>query len=517
MTDAPRSCPACGARLTPHPTDPGLWCQFCGTTRDDDAARAAADRLRADEAASARYRSPVRQIDMPLALRWALDNAWDSIREGDLHSAAYVLRLALKEHGDHGDLWYLMSLTTPDRGERLAYLERALAAQPYHEYAWRDKGVLEGVIPAGEAPPPPDVAADEAVAARSRTESCALCGGALAYDAALGALVCGHCGHRPGTAPARGYGGGYGGGYDWLDNALLQRRFGFSREWQIGARLLVCQNCGAGLTLAGTTLSTQCRFCDSAHILIEDAVGSFEEPDALLPFSVDRVAAARAVHARLSPDQRAAVVRGEVQGVYLPFWAFEGLASITLPHDMDRTGLIRAGMYPVGGVLVCGATQPSQAVLDELMPYDLRALCRYDPRYLAQWPAQIYRVDVIQASITARAYVKHAARQQATGRRVPPLALARTDTGAYNAPNTPLWRAARVAVEGLNYRLILLPVWMVTLVFRDGSHRPAAVNGQTGEAVLSASFGQPDAILAGRADRTGLRDLPIEPLRGRRR
>ena len=101
------------------------------------------------------------------------------------------------------------------------------------------------------------------------------------------------------------------------------------------------------------------------------------------------------------------------------------------------------------------------------------------------------------------------------GRRAPDVALARTDSTDYNPPDTPLWQVARVEIQGLNYRLVLLPVWMVTLYLDSGQHRPAAVNGQTGEAVISATFGQPDAILAGRRDRTGVRDLPIEPLRGR--
>ncbi|WP_119068461.1 hypothetical protein [Aggregatilinea lenta] len=511
MSDLTPVCPACGARLLPNPDGPGLWCQFCGVDHDDAGAQALAAQQRAQIAANGTYEPPIHQIGMPLELRRTLDSAWDSIRAGDLLSAGYVLRTALREYGDQADLWYLMSLATPDRGERLIYLDRALDAQPYHEYAWRDKGVLEGVIPAQDAAPLPEVDVDEAVTAESEAEACPICGGALAYSVAAGALVCGHCGHTPGKPLARAYRGGY----DRLDNALLQRRFGFSREWKIGERVLVCQNCGAQLTLAGTTLSTQCRFCDSAHVLVRDAVGSFEEPDALLPFSVDRTEAARAVHARLSPDQRAQVVRGEVQGVYLPFWGFEGLASVSLPPDTRTDEWIATGVYPVHDALVCGVTQPHQAVLDELMPFDLGDLCRYDPRALALWPAQIYSVDAIQASITARAYVKYAARLHAQGRRVPDVALARSDRTAYNPPDTLLWQVARVDIQGLNYRLVLLPVWMVTLTLDSGQHRPAAVNGQTGEAVISATFGQPDAIVAGRRDHMGVRDLPIEPLRGR--
>ncbi|HML23719.1 MAG TPA: hypothetical protein PKD09_18830 [Aggregatilinea sp.] len=500
MSEPAPMCPSCGARLLPNPGGQGLWCQFCGVVRTDAGAQAQAVRQRAQIEASRPYEPPTSLRDAPFELGRMLNNAWDSIRTGDLRSAEYVLSQALSEFGDQADLWYLMSLTTTDRGERLIYLDRALETQAYHEYAWRDKGVLEGVIPAQDAGPLPETDGDEPVSAESQTEACPICGGALAYDVAAGALICGHCGYTPGGPLARVYHGGY----DPLDNALLQRRFGFSREWKIGARVLVCQNCGAQLTLAGTTLSTQCRFCDSAHVLVRDAVGSFEEPDALLPFSVDRAEAARAVHARLSPDQRAQVVRGEVQGVYLPFWGFEGLASVSVPAEMRTDEWIAGGVYPAHDVLVCGATQPHQAVLDELMPFDLGDLRRYDPRALALWPAQIYGVDVIQASIAARAYVKYAARLQA-----------QTDRTDYNPPDTPLWQTARVVIEGLSYRLVLLPVWMVTLYLSSGQHRPAAVNGQTGEAVVSATFGQPETILAGRRDRTGVRDLPIEPLRGR--
>ena len=100
-------------------------------------------------------------------------------------------------------------------------------------------------------------------------------------------------------------------------------------------------------------------------------------------------------------------------GVYLPFWSFEGAASVIVQWDSLSIGNIMPGAYPAGDVLVGGVTRPSQAILYELMPYDLDALIAYDTRYLARWSAQIYNIDVIQASLTARAYIKYAARRQA--------------------------------------------------------------------------------------------------------
>ena len=496
-------CPACGARMLPNPDGAGLWCQFCGMVRDDDEARALGEQAAAYNAASGSdYQPPGRDPFMSAELHRALDISWESIQAGDRITAAYVLRQAQRLYPESADIWYLLSLTTDDPGEKFGYLTAALEAQPYHEYAWRDKGILEGVIPTEGAPEQPDPAGP--VEARSEVEVCPLCGGALAYDAALGAVICAHCGFRPGQLPLPAVRSGY----DPLEHALLQRRFGFSREWKIGARVLRCQNCAAQLTLTGAALSTVCPFCGSAHVLVADAVGSFEQPDALLPFRIDRRTAARSVDYRLGAAERSGVVRGELWGVYLPFWSFTGAASVTAPPGSEPAWPSTAGMPEV---LVGGVTHPRQAALENLMPYDLRDLIAYDPRLLARWPAQVYSVDVIQASITARAYFKRLARRRVSGydRDTPPAALARTDA-SYSPPDTPFWQTARVEVGRLEYRLLLLPVWMIILYLRSGARRPALVNGQTGEVVILASFEDPDRILAGAAT-IPAQDLPPRP------
>ena len=504
-SDLPR-CPQCDARMMPAPDGEALWCQFCGTTRDDPAAQTALAAYRAQTAGQpVDYESPIRDYDMPAIVRRALNEAWHSIQLGELADARYVLEATLEIDPGAADLWYLLSRTTDDRVTRLEYLKQALALEPYHEYAWYDKGVLEDVIPADRDDLPDRDAVDAAaVEAEGDTQQCPLCGGARAFDASIGTLVCQHCGHEAGARPSAGYGGGR----DRLEDALLQRRFGYSQAWDIGARVLVCENCHAQLTLSGTTLSTTCPFCDSAQVLVKDVVESFEQPDALLPFQIDRKGAARAVHHRLSPVQ---VERGDIRGIYLPFWAFDSLLAMQVPLSAIAAQLtLPAGTFGVRDVLVAGVERPPQPVLADLMPYDLHALVRYDPRYLARWSAQIYRVDVVQASITARAYIKHAVRQMASSADVTGPALARTDK-TYPTPNTAFWRAARIEEAGsVAYRLLLLPVWMITLYLQNGKRLPAVVNGQTGEAIVSASFSQVDTIIAG-PDRTATQELPLAP------
>lgn len=496
--------------MIPAPDRDVLWCQFCGKTQDDAESQQQAATLRSETARNlGEYDPPGADWRIDPDLRRILNVAWSDIQANRLRDAQYSLEEAQTMFADSADLWYLLSLTTHDPGEKRAHLMQALSIEPRHDYAWRDQGILNGVIPADAASHNPDNApldpADtldlDSVDAHSETQHCPLCGGHIAYSAAAGAAVCAHCGHQPGSgiaarpaAKPRRY------GYRNLEDALLQRRYGFTREWDIGARLLTCQNCSAQLTLV-QDLAAICPFCDSAHVLIEDAAGSFEEPDAILPFKLDRTRAAKTVHARLPDDLRPQIVRGEMWGVYLPYWMFAGTVSLSVPPVLtaeQASVSITPGMFAISDALVAGVTRPTQATLYDLMPYNLDALVPYDRRILSRWSAQIYRTDVIQASITARAYLKYVARGIATGyvRGIPPADLARTDSNAYNPPNLPIWQIAQVDITDMHYRLALLPVWMITLILRDGSRRPAIVNGQTGEAIISARFDR-DSIIAG--------------------
>ena len=500
------ACPHCNARLLPHPDGSGLWCQFCGYVSADPQAQALAEQVRANSPAND-YLPPYRDWRIDAVALDLLNRAWQAIQAGDRLSASYMLREMRSSYPTLADIWYLLSLTTDDRGEKLQYLLNALELQPYHEYAWRDKGILEGAIPASEAPPLPDPAPDTPVTASSETPDCPLCGGRMAYDAAAAALVCAHCGHREGALPRRADSRRR--GYRKLEHAQLRRHFGFSQEWHISNRVLICQNCHAQITLGGGALTGHCLFCDSPHVLLSDAVGSFEAPDALLPFSIDRRAAARALQEVLPDPLREQIERGTLAGVYLPFWAFESVALVRMPIASAGMAVVQPGVYPVRDALVAGTPHPPDTVLDALMPYHLDALVPYEPRYLAHWQARLYDIDVMQASLTARAHARHQARLAATGQiALPPAGdFARSDPRAYTPPENWAWLASQIAVDEMYYRLILLPVWFVTLQQRNGQTIPAYVNGQTGEAVLSGSFAHSEQIVARRSQ-------PASPLAG---
>jgi hypothetical protein len=133
-------------------------------------------------------------------------------------------------------------------------------------------------------------------------------------------------------------------------------------------------------------------------------------------------------------------------------------------------------------VLIAGGQEPSQKALADLQPYTLHDLRPYDPRYLANWSAGLYTRDAIDASITASAFMKYWALR--SGGLLPPSTalFVRTDWGF--SGEVPLGDLAQM-VGTLEYRLLLLPAWMVTLTLRDGRTHRAMINAQSGEVVFA--------------------------------
>jgi len=175
----------------------------------------------------------------------------------------------------------------------------------------------------------------------------------------------------------------------------------------------------------------QCAFCDSQHVLVRDALGAFQEPDAILAADLSEREAVKAVWDLLPSSIRQLAYRHESVGVYLPFWNFR-----------DRQN---PQQWNTEAMLIAGSSQPSPAALEDIEPFDLRYLRPYDQRYLASWSAELPTRDAIQASLEVSAGIR----------------------------------------DRVDYRLLLLPVWMTTIHLRGGGYYHSLVNGQTGEVVVA--------------------------------
>jgi hypothetical protein len=166
------------------------------------------------------------------------------------------------------------------------------------------------------------------------------------------------------------------------------------------------------------------------------------------------------------------------RGLYLPLWTFD------IGGEIDYTGEVyedeenpfksRSGQRQVRRVsdsypvlvddLPIPASRKLSAVFLRLIPtFELTSVKPYDPRFLADWPAEVYDIPMAEASLDARgqAYAKY---KQELSYKLSPMRIVHSSS-------------AKMAVE--SFKLVLLPVWMTELPF-DGREHLVLINGQNG-------------------------------------
>ena len=95
--------------------------------------------------------------------------------------------------------------------------------------------------------------------------------------------------------------------------------------------------------------------------------------------------------------------------------------------------------------------------------FDLTAVKPYDPRYLADWPAEVYDVPMGDASLDARGQAFKAMKADLPNLLGPITLISSSSAG--------------MRVE--SFKLVLLPVWM-TEIRQGGKDHLVLINGQNG-------------------------------------
>ncbi len=164
------------------------------------------------------------------------------------------------------------------------------------------------------------------------------------------------------------------------------------------------------------------------------------------------------------------------RGVYLPLWTFDLGGEIdyvgeTVDQDDLQFGRKRPKMvrvndsYPVQiNDLPIPASRKLSAVFLRLIPsFELRGIKPYDPRYLANWPAEVYDIPMAEASLDARVQGLSRYKRDLPG-LLDPIKVISTSS-------------AKMTVE--SFRLNLLPVWVTEIPFGGRQHL-VLINGQNG-------------------------------------
>ena len=396
-------------------------------------------------------------------------------KAGHKDSARRYLDRAAYMSNDHdvlAETWFWMSQVIDEVVEKRKALENCLAHDLRHARARRALAVLDGKLKADEIINPDQAprAPEGSHTANADRFMCPKCGGHMSFAPDGQSLQCEYCARnqkfsvtQPGTANEK----------DFIIAMATARGHGKPLNEQV----FHCEGCGCEFILPPSQISAACVYCGSPHVVDWESEEELLAPDGIIPHAFDQQHALKLLiewveSNKIKPEKNVEMPRG----VYLPLWTFdiggaldyvgEKADDSQIQFNNKRPKLIRVkDSYPVQvNDLPIPASRKLSAVFLKLIPtFELKAVKPYDPRYLANWPAEVYDIPMAEASLDARAqslsHYKHDLPNLLT-----PLQITSTSS-------------ANMTVE--SFRLNLLPVWMTELPF-DGREHLVLINGMNG-------------------------------------
>ena len=267
---------------------------------------------------------------------------------------------------------------------------------------------------------------------------------------------------------------------------------GFCEDWGAegdGMRAYGCPSCGAELICDENTAATSCPYCGNPTVVPGQFSGQLR-PDLIIPFKLSKEDAVKALKDHYkgkiflpkSFTQENHVQ--EIQGVYVPFWMFDGEAEGDARYEATRSHTYRSGDYEItetehydiyraGSISferipVDASSKMSDDYMDSIEPYDYQDLKPFSTAYLPGFLADKFDMTVDQC------------RQRADQRCEGTLeaVLCNTVTG-YDACSL---KQKTASLKRGKVHYALMPVWMLNTKW-DGKDFLFAMNGQTGKMV----------------------------------
>lgn len=264
---------------------------------------------------------------------------------------------------------------------------------------------------------------------------------------------------------------------------------------------LRCQSCGAELVVAQDFRTTVCPYCAAPSVVDRPPSPDRPAPTFALGFALTHASAGERVKHWLrtrNPWSHSGLKRAslqEVRGVYVPAYLYSALASsrysasigesytetetytttengktVTRTRTVVKTewrSLRGEHAEYVPDVLVTASRGLSNAELEKLEPFDLRALARYEPALVAGWVAE-------EPSLS-RDECLRLAREEALAR-----VGRRLEAFMPGDSHRDLRHETRLESESLD--VCLVPVWVLAARYApDAPPLRVVVNGQSGE------------------------------------
>lgn len=267
---------------------------------------------------------------------------------------------------------------------------------------------------------------------------------------------------------------------------------GISDDWgedANGMKTYSCPSCMAELICDATTAATSCPYCGNPTVVPGQFAGALK-PEYVIPFKLkkeDAVAALKKHYGKrffLPKTFKDSNHIEKIQGVYVPFWLFDGEAEGDGVYDATRSRTYTRGDYEItetdhfvvrrSGDLafekipVDGSTKMPDAHMDSIEPFDYSELKPFSTAYLPGFLADKYDVTI------------EASQQRADKRCGATLEgeLRKTVHGYHTV--VPRHNNFNILRGKVHYAL--LPVWLLNTKW-NGQDFLFAMNGQTGKMV----------------------------------
>ena len=262
-----------------------------------------------------------------------------------------------------------------------------------------------------------------------------------------------------------------------------------AEEASMEMRTYNCPSCGAELVCEKTTAATSCPYCGNPSIIPGQMTGVLK-PDYIIPFRMDREKAKDALkkyynHKRFLPTAFSTNNQIEkIQGIYVPFWFFDGTIDATVTYKALNKSSSRSGDYIITTTehyhVVRFATLdfeniPTDAskkmpddLMDSIEPFNYSELTEFSTAYLPGFLADKYDVSMEESKKRSCSRAKNTI-----------LSLVRSTVQGYDSVSE---RSNQMNIKNLKAHYAFLPVWLIHTKWNNQNFL-FAMNGQTGKFV----------------------------------
>lgn len=341
------------------------------------------------------------------------------------------------------------------------YLEEILIVNPGHRLARRKLAILDGrlnkeeIIDANKYEM--EISA-ETEDVKGERFVCPNCGGRMVYTPQGDRLVCEYCEYTPQFKSDK--------------STLLEQDFIVGMATAKGHSLAVstkafdCSACGAVYLISPETLSLICAHCDSSYVLKSVKEKELIPPHGIIPFASTKDDVEATLIAWVMEESAKSLPKvDKLRSVYLPVWTFDVRGEVPYTHE-EHGGrqLTNATKSVFFDDLLIPAGKPLPRGFEEMVTtYELDNLEPFHSKYLSNWLAESYQINLSDGAVQARAAAVEQTKQQIIN-------------GTIYKPSGLKIKSAYLFID--SYKLILLPVWMAR--YRLGKHLyEVLINGQT--------------------------------------